>query len=375
VTAPGQTPAADRSRARAQLFEGGTLTNERLGLAELGFTQYFAAQLPLDGPVLVPMRVVRVERSGVELLGEAGGLHAPLGASWFRGAPEARPTVGDWLLVDPETGRPEALLERTTLFARRGVHDGEAQLVAANVDTVLLVTACNREFNPARLERYLALTHEAGATPVVVLTKADLVDDVGPFLDAARDLGRELPVEVASGLDPASLDGVRAWCGAGSTLALLGSSGVGKSTLLNGLAGEALAATGAAREADARGRHTTTNRSLHRLATGAWVLDSPGMRELGLVDAQEGVRAAFGEIETLAAGCRFADCGHGSEPGCAVQAAIEAGELDADRLRRFHKLEREERNASESVAERRARERGFERLVRKATVAKAHRRG
>ena len=351
------------------------MTNDHLGLAELGFTQYFAAQLPLDGPLRVPMRVVRVERSGVELLGEAGSLHAPLGASWFRGAPDERPTVGDWLLVDPETGRPESLLDRTTLFARRGAHDGDLQLVAANVDVVLLVTACNREFNPARLERYLALTHEAGATPVVVLTKADLVDDVGPYLDAARALGRELPVEVASGLDASTLDGVRAWCGAGSTIALLGSSGVGKSTLLNGLAGAAIAETGAAREADARGRHTTTNRSLHLLPGGAWILDSPGMRELGLVDAEEGVRATFAEIEALAAGCRFADCGHAAEPGCAVRAAIEDGELDEDRLRRYRKLEREERNASESVAQRRARERDFERLVRRSAVDKARRRG
>ena len=350
------------------------MNEEHLGLAELGFRQCFAAQLPLDEPALVPARVLRVERSGIELLGEGLSVHAPLGASWFRDGPQARPTVGDWVLYDREAERPVRLLERSTLFVRRGADGGDVQLVAANVDVVLLVTACNREFNPARLERYLALALEAGATPVVVLTKADLCADPTPFVEAARALRRDLVVEIASGLDPATLDGVRAWCAAGSTVALLGSSGVGKSTLLNGLAGTGLAATGAARDADARGRHTTTNRALHRLPNGAWMLDSPGMRELGLVDAGDGLRAAFDEIDALARDCRFADCAHEAEPGCAVQAAIEAGGVDADRLARWRKLGREERNATESIAERRSRQRSFEKHVRRVQRAKSERR-
>jgi len=347
---------------------------ESIGLTELGFRQCFAAQLPLDEPSWVPARVLRVERSGVELLGEGLSVHAPLGASWFRGGPEDRPTVGDWVLYDRDAARITRLLERSTLFVRRGADGGDVQLVAANVDVVLLVTACNREFNPARLERYLALALEAGATPVVVLTKADLCDDVAPYEAAARALRRDLAVEVASGLDAATLAGVRTWCTPGATLALLGSSGVGKSTLLNGLSDAPVAATGAAREADARGRHTTTNRALHRLPGGAWMLDSPGMRELGLVDAGDGLRAAFDEIDALATACRFADCAHDAAPGCAVQAAIAAGTLDAGRLERWRKLAREERNATESVAERRARQRDFEKHVRRVQRAKTERR-
>lgn len=347
------------------------MDDETIGLPELGFRQCFAAQLPLDEPALVPARVVCVERSGIDLLGEALSVHAPLGASWFRDGPETRPTVGDWVLYDTAAGRPARLLERSTLFARRGADGGDLQLIAANVDVVLLVTSCNREFNPARLERYLALALEAGATPVVVLTKADLCDDPAVFVTAARALRRDLVVELANGLDAETLAGVRAWCTPGATVALLGSSGVGKSTLLNGLAGRDLAETGAAREDDARGRHTTTRRALHRIPGGAWMLDSPGMRELGLVDAGDGLRAAFDEIDALAAQCRFVDCAHVAEPGCRVQAAIEAGDLEMERLERWRKLAREERNASESIAERRSRQRDFEKHVRRIQRSKS----
>ena len=342
-------------------------TVEAIELAELGFTQHFAAQLPLD-EALEPARVLRLERSGLEVRGRDFSLHLTLGANWFRGDPEDRPTVGDWLLLDAER-RPRSLLERSTCFTRRSGEAG-VQLVAANIDTALLVTACNQEFNVARLERYLSLVRSAGATPVVVLTKADLVDDVSPWVDAVRALSASLAVEVASGLDPSSLDGLRAWCRSGSTLALLGSSGVGKSTLLNGLVGASVQDTGAARADDDRGRHTTSSRSLHRLPGGAWMLDAPGMRELGLVDAADGVRETFDVIAELAAGCRFADCAHDGEPGCAVQAAIDAGSLDAERLKRFHKLEREERYASETIAEARARYRRFGRMTRDAMAHK-----
>ncbi|MEE4301194.1 MAG: ribosome small subunit-dependent GTPase A [Pseudomonadales bacterium] len=346
------------------------MNEDQLGLTELGFRQCFAAQLPLEEPALVPARVLRVERSGIELLGEHLSVHAPLGASWFRGGPEDRPTVGDWVLYDRNAERVVRLLERATLFARRGADGGDIQLVAANVDVVFLVTSCNREFSPARLERYLALALEAGAAPVVVLTKADLCEDAEAFVAAARSLRRDLVVEIANGLDPETLAGVRAWCTPGATVALLGSSGVGKSTLLNGLSGEARATTGAVRAADARGRHTTTKRALHRLPGGAWMLDSPGMRELGLVDAGDGLREAFDEIDALAGNCRFADCAHETEPGCAVQAAIAAGGLDAGRLARWRKLAREERNATESIAERRSRQRDFEKHVRRVVRAK-----
>jgi len=349
------------------------MTSNGSELDTLGFTAFFASQLPLDADREFPARVVGVERSGLLLQTPDRSFTAPLGSRWFQDGAEHRPTVGDWVRVEAGTDRPLACLERQSLFQRRAV-DGDVQLVAANVDVALLVSACNREFNVARLERYLAITHEAGAQPVVVLTKADEAEDPWVYADQVRALDAALPVEVVNGLDPGTLDGVRAWCAAGTTVALLGSSGVGKSTLVNGLAGRALAETGAAREADARGRHTTTQRALNRLPEGAWVLDSPGMRELGLVDAEAGLRTTFAEIEELARACRFGDCAHEGEPGCAVAQAIENGELDAGRLQRYRKLLREERHATESIAARRARHRQFEKHVRRVVGAKQSRR-
>jgi ribosome biogenesis GTPase len=346
---------------------------DRSTLTELGFSPFFQRQLPADATGSEPARVLAVARSGLDLAGEGWVAHVPLGGRWFEGPAESRPTVGDWVLVDRTGPRIEAVLERSSVFRRRGAGSEEVQLIAANVEVVLLVSACNRDFNVARLERYLVVALEAGATPVVVLTKADLAEDPAQFVAQATRLSPELPVEAVDARDPATLSGIRAWCTPGTTLALLGSSGVGKTTLLNALAGRTLQATQAARADDDRGRHTTTHRSLHRIPSGAWVLDSPGMRELGLVDAAAGLSATFGEIEALAGTCRFRDCAHGDEPGCAVRAAIEAGELEADRLPRFRKLQREERYATETVAEARARSRRWGRVHRAASKARERR--
>jgi ribosome biogenesis GTPase len=348
--------------------------DDALTLTALGLTPFFRQQCPLEAPALEPARVLAVARSGLDLAFEGWRAQVPLGGRWHERDPEDRPTVGDWVLVDRSGPRIESVLERASVFRRRAAGGDAVQLVAANVEVVLLVSACNRDFNPARLERYLAMTLEAGATPVVVLTRADLVEDPAAFAAEAARLRPGLPVEAVNALDPATLDGVRGWATPGTTLALLGSSGVGKTTLLNTLAGHAVQDTGAARADDDRGRHTTTHRSLHRIPGGAWVLDSPGMRELGLVDAGAGVRAAFPEIDALAPHCRFADCGHDGEPGCAVQAAIDAGTLDADRLARFRKLEREDRHATETVAEARARSRRRGRVHRAASKARERRR-
>lgn len=343
---------------------------ETVTLADLGWTPLFQQQVSLEEMErLVPARVFAVQRTGLTLRfeGEDGGreLEVPLGGRWFQGSPEDRPTVGDWVLFDPAAGAIERLLERNSLLKRMSVNKpGDVQLIAANVDVMFLVSSCNEEFNLARMERYLALAMEAGIQPVVVLTKADLSDDPDRFREMARNLSRDLIVEVVNALAPEELEPLRAWCVRGQTITLLGSSGVGKSTLINSLAGAEIQATGSIREEDGKGRHTTTHRSLHLLQSGGLLLDSPGMRELGITDAEAGIQSAFEDIETLAERCRFNDCAHETEPGCAVRAAIEAGELDERRLDSYRKLRREEVYNTETVAERHARVRQFGRMVR-----------
>ena len=192
------------------------------------------------------------------------------------------------------------------------------------------------------------------------------MDDVDPFVDELRTLGADLPVETVNALDPATLSGLRGWCGSGQSIVLLGSSGVGKSTLVNALAGADLQLTQDAREGDDKGRHTTTHRSLHLLPDGGVILDSPGMREFQIAQAEDGLRDIFEDIDALAAQCRFNDCQHESEPDCAVQAALSSGELDERRLESYHKLKREEAYNSESIAERHARHRQFSKMVKNA---------
>ena len=245
----------------------------------LGWKPFFMQQLTLDElETCVPTRVIALHRSGLVVSDGAREDNITLGGAWFRLPSEERPTVGDWVLVNRERDRVERLLERTSCFRR--VAAGlrvDVQLIAANVDTLFVVTSCNDEFNASRLERYLALALEAGVTPVIVLTKADLADDPESYRANAQGLAGDA-----------------------------GSSGVGKSTLLKTLAGSEVQHTRAIREDDARGRHTTTSRLLHRLANGGLLLDVPGMRELAIGDAEAGVREAFDDIEQLAEGCRFA---------------------------------------------------------------------
>ncbi|HSG88731.1 MAG TPA: ribosome small subunit-dependent GTPase A [Pseudomonadales bacterium] len=349
-------------------------TNAGPTLEALGFTPFFRSQCPVEAEHLLPARVLAVERTGVVIAGSGLDGQLPIPPRCFDGPPEQRPTVGDWVLVDGTGPRLARVLERSSRFARLAPGGEDVQLIAANVDVVLLVSACNRDFSPARLERYLALVLDAGAVPVVVLTKRDLAEDADAFVQAAVRLRPGLAVELVNALDGDDLAGVRAWCTPGSTVALLGSSGVGKSTLLNTLAGTVLQDTGAAREDDDKGRHTTTRRSLHRIDGDCWILDSPGMRELGLVGVEAGLRAVFDDIEALASACRFRDCRHHDEPGCAVLAAVARDELEARRLASYHKLAREERHATETLAERRARFRRFGRLTREAQAVRDKRR-
>ena len=343
-------------------------------LKDYGWSAHFEAQLNEEDLGTVPVRVMAVHRDALEVAGPGfEGRVLPLRRNDDEA--EALATVGDWLLVDVGTQRVTRLLERRSVFKRKSAGTARRiQLIAANVDTLLLVTSANQDFNPARLERYLALSREAEVAPVVVITKADLADDVADYVAAARGL---MPGLLVKALDARGSDVGRVlapWIARGQTLALLGSSGVGKSTLVNTLSGNAIQATLGIREDDAKGRHTTTGRSLHRLASGAWLMDTPGMRELQLVDAAGGIDEVFEDVTQLFAACRFGDCTHATEPGCAVREALASGALDAERLKRYQKLQREERHNSESIADSRARAREFGKMAKRVFAEKLRRR-
>jgi len=323
----------------------------------------------------VPVRVLEVHRGSLRVAGENTDRLIPLPALDESAEDEDRPTVGDWLLLDRESLHFGRLLFRQGLFKRRSAGtSGRTQLIAANIDTVFIVSSCNQEFNEARLERYLVLAREAGVFPVVVLTKADLCGDPESYAQRARSLFPSLLVESVNALDSTTLGGLEAFCGRGQTVALLGSSGVGKSTLVNSLTQSLSAATGSIREDDDKGRHTTTGRTFFRLKSGGWLVDTPGMREIQLTETAQGIREVFEELEALAARCRFVDCTHASEPGCAVRTAIDRGEIEEARVGRWKKLASEERRNSETLAERRARDKSFGKMVRSVLRDKTDRR-
>lgn len=323
-------------------------------LETLGWRPYFADQMT-DGEVAtcLPVRVMTVHRGKISVAGTSGQqLISPyiVGA----GPSDAHPTVGDWLLIDRSTHEAVRVLERLNLFKRRAPGDpNREQMIAANVDTLFVVASCNQDFSVARLERYLVLAREVGVKPVVVLTKTDLTEDLGKFVAATSAIEPGLRVEPVNGRDPASVARLAAWCGAGETVALLGSSGVGKSTLVNTLRGSSDIATQAIRPHDDTGRHTTTVREMHRLDHGGWLLDTPGMRELQLPQAATGIAEIFDDFILVAEQCRFSDCAHDAEPDCAVRAAINAGTLTADRFDRWQKLAAEDRAAANPPKRRR----------------------
>jgi ribosome biogenesis GTPase len=217
----------------------------------------------------------------------------------------------------------------------------DEQVVAANVDVVFVVMAVDHDFSPRRLERYLLMARESGASPVVLLTKPDLASDLPGLVAETLAVAGDVPVHVVSPRHNEGLDQVRRYLGAGRTGALLGSSGVGKSTIINRLVGADVQKTRDVRAEDSKGRHTTTHRELVRLPSGGLLIDTPGMRELQLWDAGEGIREAFDDVESLASGCRFADCRHRDEPRCAVKGAVAAGDLSATRLESYHHLQDE----------------------------------
>jgi ribosome biogenesis GTPase len=293
-----------------------------------------------------PGRVIVQQRGAWRLVTPHGEVTAELSGRFVRDAGAGgHPVAGDWVVADvrPEEGAAiiRQLLPRRTAFVRRAAGGETAQVAAANVDVAFLVASLNADLNLRRLERYLALAYESGAEPVVVLTKSDLCADVAAAVAEVEAVALAAPVLTVSAYSGEGLDAVAARLTPGHTAVLLGSSGAGKSTLVNALAGRELMATQDIREDDARGRHTTTHRELVLLPSGGLVLDTPGMRELGLWDADGGLATAFADVERYAEACRFTDCRHRTEPGCAVRAALESGELPAERVASFDKLQRE----------------------------------
>lgn len=341
---------------------------ESLSLSELGWKTYFQQQLDLDEfTAMTPARIVAQYRSRYEVAWECG--------TGSLSITPAMPvlTVGDWLLLDADHAFVRAL-DRVSLFSRKGAGSAaRRQLIAANVDTVFIVSSLNHNFRLNRIERYLSLAHEAGVEPVVVLTRADDCADPASYRAEVQALDAMMMVQAVNALDPASVESLRSCCGHGQTVALLGSSGVGKSTLINTLLGSSETATGAIRDADSKGRHTTTARSLHHLPDGGLLLDTPGMRELQLADCEDGVAAVFADIEELASRCRFSDCEHRSEPGCAVREAIASDELDPRRLANYDKLMREQRLNAATLAERRAGDRELARMYQTVQTASRER--
>lgn len=309
--------------------------------AELGWSGFFESQLQAEDDGLSPMRVVNVHRSRLTAMSETGTLDLAL-------PPHANTsafTVGDWVLADPRTLMLHRRLTRKTVLQRRIAGKEALQLAGANIDTLFIVTSCNFDFNIARLERYLAMANEAGTTPVILLTKADMAPDAALLRDQAAALQRGLEVVI---LNPHAVDAaaqLARWCGVGETVAAVGSSGVGKSTLVNVLSG-ASQDTAAIRESDSKGRHTTTARSLHAMRGGGWILDTPGMRSLHVSDSASGIETLFAEISELAPLCRFRNCTHAHEPGCAVREAAAKGTIDPERLSRWQKLVEENQAAT-----------------------------
>jgi ribosome biogenesis GTPase len=297
---------------------------------------------------LIPARVSHEHTHIYRVLTATGEQLARI-AGRLRHEAEARadyPAVGDWVAIDaPSAGeaRIRAVLPRFSRFSRRAAGDPtEEQIVAANVDVVFLVSGLDGDFNPRRIERYLLTAWDSGAAPVIVLNKADLVDDVESFVSEIETIAQGVPVLAVSAKQPASMGALRTRLSKGRTAALLGSSGVGKSSIANALIGEEVLRTREVRASDSRGRHVSTSRQLITLAGGGILIDTPGMRELQLWDTGESLAGAFADIEALAEHCRFRDCRHAGEPDCAVTRAVSEGGLTAGRLESYRKLQQEQ---------------------------------
>lgn len=314
-------------------------------LREWGWDEHFGSvfdSLPI--PECQPARVIEAQRDAFRVVAAKGERHAQVAGRLLQEGFGTRPATGDWVAVQllPDTVIIHAVLERRTTISRKLPGNSvREQVLAANVDTVFIVTSCNEDFSPRRIERYLATIWESGARPVVLLNKSDLAPDPAELVHEAEAVAPDVAVHAVCATRGAGLAALDPELQPGKTIALLGSSGVGKSTIVNRLMGADVQVVREIREGDDKGRHTTTSRHLFRLPGGALLLDTPGLRELALWSTESGLEQAFSDIESLAEGCRFQDCAHTNEPGCAVKATVDAGALPAERLESYLKLRKE----------------------------------
>ena len=316
----------------------------------------------------IPARVTAQHKERYEIVCAHGITHARLKTKEYYVNQEEFPTTGDFVMVNYiENGDSQiiATLPRRTFFSRRepGPVPRE-QAVAANFDYVFILQSLNLDFNPKRLERYLTLAWQSGATPVILLTKADLVEDYWDCLTQVERVAAGVNTHVVSAHTGYGLPRLNAYLQPGKTVVFLGSSGVGKSSLVNALAGEEIMAVNAIREDDSKGRHTTTHRQLIRLQSGVMIIDTPGMRELGMWDISEGLGDAFADVERFVGKCRFSDCRHEREPGCAIRAAIAAGELEMDRWESYQKLSEEAVDKAEMLRRKNEWHKGLAKVTR-----------
>jgi ribosome biogenesis GTPase len=307
----------------------------------------------------LPARVAQEHKALYTLLGAEGEIQARVSGRFHHlaGTRAAFPSVGDWVLVGADAGGGDAVIQkvlpRRSCFSRKAVLAGgpthgegrtEEQVLAANIDTAFLVSGLDGDWNPRRIERFLSVTYDSGAAPVILLNKADVCDNVAARVSEAAELAMGVPVHAISAVALSGLEEVRGYITEGRTAVFLGSSGVGKSTIINSLFGEERLDTGGVRLHDSRGRHTTTRRELLLLPGGGLVIDTPGLRRIQLWGGETGLERTFPDIEQLMRECRFSDCSHVSEPGCAILAALACGELSGDRFKSFLKLQKELRN-------------------------------
>jgi ribosome biogenesis GTPase len=338
-----------------------------LSLKAFGWNDHFEDQLAPDSHEnTIVVRVSAHHGTQVVVLGETGEFRVPVQSVEAAG----KVAVGDWVLLKAEDHRAIKILQRKTVISRKAAgEEVKSQIIAVNIDSVFIVSSCNEDFSLARIERYLAMTMQTGAVPVVVLTKSDLNHNPDELVRQVEQLHPGLDVAVMDARDPDQAGVLGKWCGPGQSVALVGSSGVGKSTLANALGAGDLA-TGGIREKDGKGRHTTTSRSLHLLPTGGVLVDNPGVREFQLPDCEDGVIDLFDDVVTIIAECKFSDCKHAGEPGCAIRAAIDSGDLDERRYTSYEKLNAEQARNAKTLAARRERERKTTRTIKSAVAKK-----